>query len=97
MILSAMARRDLVAALAWYRAESDALADEFESDFDIALRRIADFPEAWTPFGAGERACRLRRFPYRVIYRRFGLRVVVVAVAHVAREPGYWSASDPPE
>jgi toxin ParE1/3/4 len=32
----------------------------------------------------------LQRFPYVVFYREVDDRVEVIAVAHGAREPGYW-------
>jgi hypothetical protein len=30
------------------------------------------------------------RFPYRVVYRNRPDEIVVVAVAHLRRRPGYW-------
>jgi hypothetical protein len=36
-------------------------------------------------------ACvRLTRFPYLVVYREDATRILVVAVAHEKRKPGYW-------
>jgi plasmid stabilization system protein ParE len=32
----------------------------------------------------------LQRFPYLVFYRELDDRIEVVAIAHGAREPGYW-------
>jgi hypothetical protein len=30
------------------------------------------------------------RFPYQIVYRRRPDEIVIVAVAHVKRKPGYW-------
>jgi hypothetical protein len=44
--------------------------------------------------GLGEaflvRRCRLRRFPYGVIYHADEMEILVVAVAHAHRRPDYW-------
>jgi mRNA-degrading endonuclease RelE of RelBE toxin-antitoxin system len=32
----------------------------------------------------------LKVFPYRIIYRIEGSEIVVYALAHVRRRPGYW-------
>jgi len=29
-------------------------------------------------------------FPYHVVFKRFAERVVVLAIAHDRRKPGYW-------
>jgi len=36
------------------------------------------------------RRCRLHRFPYSVIYTQDGADILVLAVAHQHRKPGYW-------
>jgi len=34
----------------------------------------------------------LRRFPYQIVYRLKPDGIVVVAVAHLKRRPGYWKS-----
>jgi len=41
--------------------------------------------------GEGVRRCRLRRFPYGLIYHADEVGVLLIAVAHTHRRPGYWS------
>ena len=36
------------------------------------------------------RRCRLSRFPYGLIYAVEGANMLVLAVAHLHRDPGYW-------
>jgi len=36
------------------------------------------------------RRCRLRRFPYSVVYTQDGPDILVLAIAHQHRKPGYW-------
>ncbi len=32
----------------------------------------------------------MKRFPFLIVYALFTDRLVVIAVAHTRREPGYW-------
>ena len=75
----------------WYSTQASAeVARRFRDEVDSALRRIADHPETW-PIYLGEfRWIRLRRFPYLLVFITLESEVVVVAVAHASRRPGYW-------
>jgi len=55
-----------------------------------AADRIARFPEAWHPLGEGVRRCRLSRFLYPLIYSIDNGDILVLAVAHLHRQPDYW-------
>ena len=47
-------------------------------------------PNTWPAFDHGTRRFLLRRYPYNLIYRVEPTRLVIVAVAHAHRRPGYW-------
>jgi hypothetical protein len=34
--------------------------------------------------------CRVNRFPYGLVYEVSGEEIVIVAVMHLHRRPGYW-------
>jgi plasmid stabilization system protein ParE len=57
-----------------------------------AIDRVAQNPEAGRPLSADGRTRRVlvSRFPYQLVYRLRPGEVVVVAVAHMKRRPGYW-------
>jgi hypothetical protein len=38
----------------------------------------------------GTRRLVLRRFPFAIVYRLAGEFVLVLAIAHMRRRPGYW-------
>lgn len=84
------ARRDYDASFDWYVQRSVVAAERFERAVDEALRSIGANPERFAAVKPNHRACRVERFPFRVIYRIEPHRVVVVAVAHAKRRPGYW-------
>jgi hypothetical protein len=77
-------------AFSWYDSQSRGLGTQFMDDFDRAVRRIAAYPFANAEIEDGLRRCLLSRFPYGIIYGIDSEIVIVVAVAHLHREPRYW-------
>jgi plasmid stabilization system protein ParE len=59
-------------------------------EMDRAVQAISLSPERGPQVEEHTRRYLLRRFPYAVIYRAQAERVLVVAVAHMRRRPGYW-------
>ena len=79
----------------WYEERRALVADEFLEELARVLRRIEDSPEQFPREETNRssydvRRCRLSRFPFRVIYQLRQVEVVVLAVAHNRRRPGYW-------
>lgn len=86
------AEAELLAAWAWYEAQRSGLGDEFVACVEAALAIAARAPNAY-PLIVGEvRRALVRRFPYGIFYMLESETVVVLAVAHARREPGYWRA-----
>ncbi len=57
---------------------------------ESAIRRACDAPTRWAVFEADVRRCLLRVFPFAVLYSIEPDYVLIVAVMHLSREPGYW-------
>ena len=83
------------AAARWYAERSASAAAGFSEEIDTAESAIADFPHAWPPFDYGTRRYLLRRYPFAVIYRVESQHILIVAVAHAHRRPGYWRSRVP--
>lgn len=77
-------------AARWYAERSPSAAAGFTDELDIAATAIERAPSTWPVYDHGARRFLLRRFPYRVVYRIESTRIVIVAVAHAHRRPGYW-------
>ncbi len=88
--LLAVARQELDDAVAWYNEQAAGLGREFLDEIDRAVRRVAAFPMSCPKIELGVRRCLLARFPYGLIFGVDGETLVVVAVAHLHREPRYW-------
>lgn len=72
------------------RAQAPGLGDAFLMETLHAFDLIEHHPDAWHPLSPSARRCRLRRFPYGVVYARVEDDILVLAVAHLHRRPGYW-------
>lgn len=83
------------AAARWYAERSVTAAAGFSAEIDEAESAILEFPDAWPLFDYGTRRYLLRRYPFSVIYRVESLRILIVAVAHGHRRPGYWKSRLP--
>ncbi|MBN1607673.1 MAG: type II toxin-antitoxin system RelE/ParE family toxin [Polyangiaceae bacterium] len=88
-VLPDAADEALVAA-EWYRRRSAKAAAAFQHEIRSAFDRIQQSPETWPRHHHGTRRVLLHRFPYEVVYRIFSEVILVVAIAHCRRRPGYW-------
>jgi plasmid stabilization system protein ParE len=84
------AREEFLEAVAFYEREARGLGAEFIGEFERALELIATNPHLGPHFEAETRRKLLRRFPFQIIYEVGPDELLVVAVAHLSRRPGYW-------
>ena len=79
--------------LLWSRPEDLAgdAAENFRIAVDQAVSRISSGSESLPKLGPVYRYAQVRRFPYVLIFReRSPESIMVMAVAHTSRRPGYW-------
>lgn len=75
----------------YYKDIDPSLADDFIIEFEKFLEKILAFPEAGHPYLYQSKRVILDRFPYSIVYKIYGdEKVVVYAVFHMRRKPGYW-------
>lgn len=84
------AREDLNKAAAFYEASVPGLGDAFLDDVERALQSIRENPRIGAPVGRAFRRTVLRRFPFTIVYAERETEIVIVAIAHDRRRPGYW-------
>jgi plasmid stabilization system protein ParE len=89
--LHPLALQELRAAYQWYARRSPFAAQHFRLAVDAVVQRIAAAAEQGSPFRQHYRWMRPRRFPYLLYYAiRDPHPVLIYAVAHARRRPGYW-------
>ena len=75
---------------ALYAAARLGLGAEFTREVESVIERICDAPERWKLFEQDVRRCLTRRFPFAVLFIVEADYVLIIAVMHGSREPGYW-------
>lgn len=90
--IRAEAEAELSAAAAWYESKLPGLGVDFVAVVEEALERIGRNPEQYAQWrdDRSYRRCVLRRFPYVVFFTAANESILVMAVAHARRRPGYW-------
>jgi toxin ParE2 len=86
----APAQQELDTAVERYNAKAPSLGYALFDEVVSASQRLCDFPELWPKVRQGIRRCRLKRFPYSLLYRADAGEIVVIAVMHHRRRPDYW-------
>lgn len=81
---------DAEGAQQWYAQRSVVAAHAFVAELIASIESIAEAPERWPRYLAGTRRYHFPKFPYSVVYRVSPRTIVVVAIAHHRRKPGYW-------
>ncbi len=78
-------------AARYYAAQQPGLDLRFIACIEDAIALICEAPERSRVFAGREvRRVLTRVFPYAVLYAIEPNHVLIVAVAHYSREPGYW-------
>jgi len=87
---SSEALAEAEAAQQWYVGRSFLAGQAFLEELTHAVERVSESPEQWPRYIAGTRRYIFHRFPFSLVYREMGKYVIIVAVAHGKRKPGYW-------
>jgi plasmid stabilization system protein ParE len=79
-------------AYLFYEQQQPGLGKVFLNEILSAFKRIKSYPESWPPFSKRTRRYLTNKFPYGIIYqvRVKDKEILIVAIAHLHREPGYW-------
>ncbi|PYO38324.1 MAG: plasmid stabilization protein [Candidatus Rokuibacteriota bacterium] len=84
------AEAELVGAALFYESRMVGLGRAFATEVERTVSLIREHPDAGSPAGLPHRQMRVHRFPYSVVYRRDQESLLILAVAHQRRHPGYW-------
>ena len=88
-------------AATWYEGEQEGLGKRFIDAFEHALQLLAEENPPLTPVGGkaglkGARKLLLHKFPFSLIVHELPASIVIVALAHHSRKPGYWRSRKAP-
>ena len=93
------ARQELVEAINYYNECGSGLGYIFMEEVQASIDRIMRHPaglsnsaiaDDWSKLSKNTRRCLTRRFPYGVIYQEIDGDILIIAIMHSKRKPGYW-------
>jgi plasmid stabilization system protein ParE len=85
------AEEEMIAAALYYEDQTVGLGEHFVAEVQHAVQRIAEHPTANRIIKREVRRRLLRRFPFGILYRIEKDEIIIAAVMHLRRRPGYWS------
>lgn len=86
------AARELTSSIEYYEEKSEGLGADFLDELEEAIAQALAHPKSGSLLTNQHRRILLDRFPYEIIYEVDGNVILVNAVKHLKRKPGYWKS-----
>jgi len=83
---------ELEAAALHYDSIRPGLGARFMDWVEEASQRIVESPRMWRLIDDDVRRCLTHVFPYGVLYVIAQEFILILAISHLARNPGYWKS-----
>ncbi len=84
------ANAELESSANWYAKQSAAAARDFIVAVDVAVETVVSDPNRFAFVDERHQSCSVAKFPFQVVFRQSSNLILVIAVAHAKRRPGYW-------
>ena len=84
------AEKEFLEDINYYEDREGGLGYDFSIEVFATIQNIIIYPTAWPIIEEGVRRCLVHRFPYGVIYSIEQEEILILAVMHLHRHPGYW-------
>lgn len=79
-------------AVKYYVGLRGDIAQAFINAVEEAINKIREYPTRWQTIDGNIRRCLTRKFPYGILYTIEEDYILILAVMHCNRRPGYWKA-----
>jgi len=84
------AEEEMIEAALFYERRSSQLGADLLDEIDRAVALLRDHPKLGVSIYEEFRRLLLDRFPFSLIYAIEDNAILIIAVAHQSRRPGYW-------
>ena len=84
------ASNEIAETVAFYEKCQSGLGAAFAVEFERTVQLVQQYPESGRSLGSRFRQMLTNRFPFALIYAEREQELLVIAVAHTSRKPGYW-------
>jgi plasmid stabilization system protein ParE len=74
----------------YYEQQQTGLGERFANAVEMAVAHVVAAPGSWRVIEGDIRRCLTKVFPYAVLYSIEPDHILIVAIMHCRREPGYW-------
>jgi len=85
-----LASAELDEAIAYYDTKTEGLGDRLLAEVRSAVAHIEQYPEGSSVISRGVRRKVLAKFPFDLFYVIGNADILILAIAHESRRPGYW-------
>ncbi len=86
------AEQELLDEVLWYESKEPGLGRRFKNEVAHILNKIIEDPLLWRERDGGYRRVNCPVFPFYIAFFIRGEKIIVAAVAHESRKPGYWKS-----
>lgn len=84
-----LAKCEIEESYRFYQEESNDLAIRFKEDLSVSISLIKNFPKSWRLVSKNIRMCRMKKFPFGIMYQIRKDEILITSVFHFKREPKY--------
>lgn len=84
------ARLELIEQVAYYEAAREGLGEAFNAEVEAVVEVVSRNPDSGLQYNFNTLRAVLKRFPFSVVYVVQSTEIVILAVAHFRKRPGYW-------
>lgn len=77
-------------AVKYYSRQRSEIAQSFIDAVEEAIYKIRETPSRYSIWDEDVRRCFTRKFPYAILFTIETDYILILAVMHCSREPGYW-------
>ena len=84
------ARLEYREAAAFYEKRQSGLGAAFTVEVEATLQNVLNEPERFRKLDRDVHTCRAHTFPYAILYTIEEGFILIIAVMHLRRKPGYW-------
>ncbi len=84
------AEAEYLNSVGFYLNRSVHVGEKFVREVEVAIHRILENPRAWPEIDPGVRRYLVQQFTFAIFYAIRQHDILILAVAHTSRRPGYW-------
>jgi hypothetical protein len=84
------ARLEALEARQWYSEIDEQVGKRFKIELARSEGLVQRNPDAWGRYLHGSQAFRFKGFPFKLVYLNLEQQIIVIALVHDRRRPGYW-------